>query len=359
MIWLLAALFVVAMLFTAVLTPKFAAYMRELGRTAPAGDPSLPPVPLGGGLVIAIVLSGLFIAGGTVIALARMGFVGLPHHVGVHLNGAWSVLPTLAAIAGGAVVIFVLGAIDDRKDLSPWPKLLVQLAVGVGLALCGVRFGLFAEELGSAGPTISIAITALWIAGITNAFNLLDHADGTCATVALSTGLLFAALAVWTGQWFIAGLLVPLLGCIAGFLLHNRPPATVFLGDSGSQLIGYLFAVTTVLFTFYDPSREIFTWRAPLFILAVPLFDTAAVALGRIRRGQSPFARDKAHLTHRLVNAGLSPRKALVVLALLTLFTGMSALALYQVTETGARILSVQTVVVLGLITLLPRPDDA
>jgi UDP-GlcNAc:undecaprenyl-phosphate GlcNAc-1-phosphate transferase len=359
MIWLLAVLFIAAMALTAFLTPKFAAYMRQIGRTATAGDPALPPVPLGGGLVIALVLGTLFIAGGSAAALARMGFLGLPHAIEIHLNGAWSVLPKLAAIAGGAVAIFFLGAIDDRNDLSPWPKLLVQLGVGLALAFCGIRFGLFAEELGTAGPAISIAVTALWIAGITNAFNLLDHADGTCATVALTTGILFSALAVWSGQWFIAGLLVPLLGCIAGFLVHNRPPATVFLGDSGSQLIGYLFAVTTVLFTFYDESREIFTWRAPLFILAVPLFDTAAVALGRIRRGQSPFARDKAHLTHRLVNAGLSPRKALLALALLTAFTGMSALALYHVTETGARILSVQTVVVLGLITLLPRPDDA
>jgi UDP-GlcNAc:undecaprenyl-phosphate GlcNAc-1-phosphate transferase len=135
-----------------------------------------------------------------------------------------------------------------------------------------------------------------------------------------------------TPHWFVAGFLLLLAGALAGFLLHNWPPARIFMGDTGSCLVGLWIASLTVLGTFYEtgsPGPHVIF--APLCVLAVPLYDFCSVMLIRIRQGRSPFHADKSHFSHRLVELGLSRRSAVLTIHLVTLMTGLAGLLLYQV----------------------------
>jgi UDP-GlcNAc:undecaprenyl-phosphate GlcNAc-1-phosphate transferase len=167
---------------------------------------------------------------------------------------------------------------------------------------------------------------------VVNAFNLLDHMDGICAGTAAVCGLAFAAVALQTGQHFIAALLLAGVGTAAGFLVFNFPPATVFLGDAGSQFLGYGLAVSTILFTFYEPPYPLFSYFVPGVVLAVPFYDVARVAGIRLAQRRSPFEADRNHLAHRLAALGLSPRQAALAVYALTGASGVAAALLYEAT---------------------------
>jgi len=186
--------------------------------------------------------------------------------------------------------------------------------------------------------------------GITNSFNLLDHMDGLSAGVAAVSGACFLAVAVHTQQWFIAALVAALIGAALGFLRFNFPPASIFLGDAGSQFLGFLLACLTVSFTFYGRSYPLYSYAVPLVILAVPLYDTASVVLLRLRQGRSPFEADRNHFAHRLADLGLTHRGAAVVIYFLTLVTGASAVLLYDVGPSGALVILGQ---ILGIFVII------
>ena len=156
-------------------------------------------------------------------------------------------------------------------------------------------------------------------------------------------------------RWLVAGALLVLAGSLAGFLCHNWPPATIFMGDSGSMFIGMLLASLTVLGTFYDasiPSRHVIL--APLCVLAVPLYDFTTVVLIRLMQGHSPFHPDKNHFSHRLVRLGLSRRNAVLTVHLTTLTTGLGALLLYELESWAAALLVIALVFcVLSIIAIL------
>jgi UDP-GlcNAc:undecaprenyl-phosphate GlcNAc-1-phosphate transferase len=272
----------------------------------------------------------------------------------VYLPGALSQVPRLLLILGGGLVILLLGLADDVRDLSPRAKLLGQFAVAAALVVFGdIHLSLFAEGTGLVGRIATGFATVLWVAAVTNAFNLLDHMDGVCAGVAAVCGTAFLAVALQTGQLFIAALLVVLVGTCAGFLVYNFHPASIFLGDAGSQFLGYWLAVTTALFTFYRPHYPLFSYLVPVIVLAVPFYDMSRVVGIRLAEGRSPFQGDRNHLSHRLLGLGFSVRQAAGLVYLLTAVTGLAAVLLYHVSAAPAGIVVALVLLVLLLIGFL------
>jgi UDP-GlcNAc:undecaprenyl-phosphate GlcNAc-1-phosphate transferase len=207
---------------------------------------------------------------------------------------------------------------------------------------------------------LTATLSVLWIVGLVNSFNMLDNMDGLSAGVAaIAAAILAAALLQMPApgaaepQLFVAGFLLVLTGALAGFLWHNHSPARIFMGDAGSYFIGFCLAIATIMATFAGEGRPRHAILAPLCVLAIPLYDTASVIIIRLRQGRSPFVGDKSHLSHRLVDRGLSKRAAVWTIYLASLTCGLGALVLPQVNTTGAVVIVSMTVCVIALIAIL------
>jgi UDP-GlcNAc:undecaprenyl-phosphate GlcNAc-1-phosphate transferase len=272
--------------------------------------------------------------------------------------------PMSLGFLGGMLVLHAVGLIDDRKALGPFTKLLAQLAVATAFVVIYDVRALTALdnmwEPRAVGYALSVLVTVLWITGITNAFNFLDNMDGLSAGVAAVCTAAFLITAMTIGQWFVAAMLALLLGALLGFLCFNFNPATIFMGDSGSLLIGFVLGVMTVRTTFLPSGRD---WGAgwyavfaPVIVLAVPLYDMIVVSVIRISRGKSPFVGDTNHFSHRLVARGMSRRTAVLTIYLVTAATSVAAIVLPHVTSTWAAMLIVaQTLLILGVVALLEQ----
>ena len=219
---------------------------------------------------------------------------------------------------GGACGMLVLGWLDDRYELRPTIKFGGQLLIAILVAASGIRITLFVPSL-----TFSVAITALWIVTITNAFNLMDNMNGLCAGLGAIAAFHFGMKAAVAGQYLVAMLAFLVFGSLLGFLPHNFPRATAFLGDAGSHLVGYLLAVLAILPHFYsDENPARLSVLNPLLILAVPLADMAWVVILRWRAGKPFYVGDTNHLSHRLVRRGLSRSEAVLLIWLLGAIVG-------------------------------------
>jgi len=286
------------------------------------------PRPYGGGIAIADTLT-LVVGGAWLIGLyGPAGWLPdwLPEGVRSHLAAR---TPVLVRLAFGAIVFFIIGLVDDRYNLPALPKLLMQ-AFGATLVVVGFGLGATAWiEPAWLAQTVSI----LWILAVVNAYNMVDHADGLAAAVgAVAFGAL-AAGQMMVGEWFVPGVALAVAGALVGFLLHNLPPAKLFMGDAGSHLVGYLFAVLAMVARYYHPAAGTTRWvvLAPVVILLVPLADMVCVSLGRLRRGQSPMQGDAtSHLGHRLLARGWTPRSALIVVSALAVAGAVASVLLYE-----------------------------
>ncbi|KAF0245419.1 MAG: UDP-N-acetylglucosamineundecaprenyl-P N-acetylglucosaminyl 1-P [Planctomycetota bacterium] len=342
-------------LFSLLLTPVVRAFARSKGFVDEPGPRKIHqwPVALGGGVAIfgavfiplALALAVPVLAPGLVKSVAP----GLAEH----LDGAKDVAPRALAYLCGALVLFVLGLVDDAKGLGPKVKLQVQAAVGLGLAASGIRLSTFLDGYGFAGHALQYAATVAWFVVVTNAFNLLDNMDGLAAGVAAVAAAAFGVIALATGQLFIAFALFTLLGGTLGFLAYNRPPATVFMGDAGSLTLGYHLAVLTILFTFYDGMHPLSVYFVPLLVLAVPFYDTASVIFIRLRSGKPIMVGDTNHFSHRLVALGLSRAAAVGLIVLLTCVTGIAAVLMYRTDVAGSVLVFSQTLLVLIVVAVL------
>ena len=298
------------------------------------------PTPLGGGIGIwAGVVIPIAMAQAVVYWLNGLEQIPewLPEEIRPHLGGVTLRLGKLWGILGAGTVLSVMGLIDDRQNL-PWqPRLAIQVLVAVGLTSFGVRATVFVEW-----PAVGYVVSVLWILCLVNSFNFLDNMDGLSAGIGLIASLMFSAIlltALSEPRWLVASVLLVLAGSLAGFLWWNWSPASIFMGDTGSYLIGLILATMTILGTFYEgiqpvsgfPSTGRHVILAPLCVLAVPLYDTISVLLIRIKEKRSPFQPDKSHFSHRLVELGLKPRNAVLTIHLATLTTGLGGLLLYQV----------------------------
>ncbi len=316
------------------------------------------PTPRGGGIAIflGVGISALllYVVGWDVWGLdaAALGLaLGDPGKVVVP-EAAVSGGLQMWAIAAGAVVLFLTGLADDRWNLSWKLRLGLQLLVACGVVLSGVRATVFVTW-----PWFGSALTVLWILVLTNAMNFLDNMDALSAGIGFLASLIFAVILlvmVRTPALLVAVPLVLLAGSLLGFLCWNRPPASIFMGDCGSNLIGFLLATLTVAGTFYERTGSRHVMLAPLCVMAVPLYDFCTVISIRLLQGRSPFHGDKSHFSHRLVELGLRPVYAVLTIHLTTAMTGLGALLLYQVPGwSGAALVCALIVTMLLIIGIL------
>ncbi|MBI5388734.1 MAG: undecaprenyl/decaprenyl-phosphate alpha-N-acetylglucosaminyl 1-phosphate transferase [Verrucomicrobia bacterium] len=230
----------------------------------------------------------------------------------------------LTALFVGATGMLALGWLDDRHELRPAPKFLGQLVIASVVAVAGVRVTLFVPNV-----AFSYAVTVLWILAVTNALNFMDNMNGLCAGLSVVASACFGLLAAQHQQYLVASIAFLTCGAALGFLPHNFPRAKSFLGDSGSHLLGFLLAVLAILPHFHSPKHpQPLAVLSPLLVLAVPLGDLAWVVGRRWRRGQPFYIGDTNHLSHRLVQRGLTRTGAVVLIWLLAAITGGAALLL-------------------------------
>ena len=296
------------------------------------------PTPLGGGVGIVLgvtlpVAGGLLLAMQPTIAEALISSVPGLQQTSLFdtvLGGVAYRARLILCVLGGGLLIAAVGLWDDARGIG-WPiRLVVQLLVAVGLVASGVQATVFIDA-----PWVGQLITVVWIVGLINSFNFLDNMDGLSAGIGLIAASLFAVVMLRLAaepRWLVGGMLLTIVGATAGFLVHNRPPAAIFMGDAGSTFLGLMLAVLTVSGTFYageTAGRHVLL--APLCVLAVPLYDTTTVTLIRLREGRSPFQPDRCHFSHRLVELGLSKVSAVLTIHLATLTTGLGALLLFRV----------------------------
>lgn len=308
----------------------------------------------------------------------------IPAELGSYIAGIQHQTPAALFLLGSLLILHIMGIIDDRKPLGPMVKLPVMLAAAFTVVIAtDTRLLTLLDSYGAAGRWASIAITVFWIVVITNAFNFLDNMDGLSAGIAAICAAVFLTTALVGGQWFIAALLALLLGSLLGFLRFNFPftksGASLFMGDSGSLIVGFLLAVLSVRITYASPAIPAMRWQVfpnpagsipnvidapahaghpwfavfiPLIILAIPLYDFCSVCLLRIRQGRSPFVGDLQHFSHRLVKHGLSRRSAVLVIYGCAAVTGIGAIALPKLEPWQAALVGVQTLLVLLVIAL-------
>jgi UDP-GlcNAc:undecaprenyl-phosphate/decaprenyl-phosphate GlcNAc-1-phosphate transferase len=282
----------------------------------------------------------------------------LPALAAEHLPGLLHQSGRLWELLAGGTVLMLLGLADDRRGLDWRLRLGVQTAVAVALVSLGWRMSLFLDWLNM--PWITAVLSVLWIVGLVNSFNMLDNMDGLSAGVATIAAAMLAAMTLLTHrpdnnqpQLFIAGFLLVIVGSLLGFLWHNRPPARLFMGDTGSYLVGYLLAMATLTATFAGGNVPRHAVLGPLCVLAVPLYDTATVVFIRLRSGRSPFVGDKSHFSHRLVELGLSKPQAVLTIYLATATCGLGALLLRQLDQFGAAVVLLMVACTLTLVGIL------
>ena len=311
------------------------------------------PTPMGGGIAVflGLLVPILLVAfAGGMIRLAPAALSELRASVS---NDVALRQQTIGIIIG-AVVLFAMGLADDRWNLSWRLRLGVQMLVAFGVTQSGVQATVFVTQ-----PWIGVMITMLWIMVLTNAMNFLDNMDGLSAGIGVIASLLSVGILlimVPQPHWAVAFGLLLLAGSLSGFLYWNRPPASIFMGDSGSNLVGFLLATLTVSGTFYqvETSSSRHVILAPLCILAIPLYDFLTVILIRLNDGRSPFHGDKSHFSHRLVELGLRPARAVLTIHLATLMTGLGGLLLYKVADwTGAWLIIALICCVLSIVSIL------
>jgi UDP-GlcNAc:undecaprenyl-phosphate GlcNAc-1-phosphate transferase len=235
----------------------------------------------------------------------------------------------LLAIAGGAAILFAAGFADDVLSLGPIPKLAAQIAAALLVVFSGLTIQGLIDNRFVAG-----AVAVLWLVGMTNAFNLLDNMDGLAATLAGIAALFFAIDAVTAHPNRASLVLAIALGvACAAFLPFNlRPgrPAAVFMGDSGSQVLGFTLAALGLSASWKVAGTTVATLVLPILVLAVPILDTTLVTIVRLLDGRPVYRGGRDHASHRLVYHGLSERRAVLLLAVVSIALGTTSLA-YEV----------------------------
>ena len=348
-----ALVFGAAFVASAALVPVAKALARRFGVLDAPGERKVhqQPTPRLGGVA-------LF---GSFVPLVLLGYLALPALRGGALAGSFPaalgllaeahrVERQLLAVLVGATLIFGVGLLDDFLQ-ARFPTALKaggQVLAALVLILAGVHTTVLPTEL------LNQALTVLWLVGITNAFNLLDNMDGLSAGVAFVASGVLLLNAALLGEFFIALLLAAFMGSLLGFLLFNFPPASTFLGDCGSLLIGFCMASFTLLERYVSPaSSSLFPVLMPVLVLAVPIVDTATVVVIRLREHRPIYVGDTRHLSHRLVSLGFSPRAAVLFIWLATLCLGLGAALLPHASPSQSVMILAQSLGFVALFLIL------
>ena len=281
--------------FTLILTPLFRNLFRLVGAVdLPDKDRKLhsQPVPHMGGVPIVVAYLCSF------LLASHFGMRGIAN------------LPLLVKVTPAAAIIFAVGLLDDWLGLNPLEKLGAQLIAGVMAYSAGVQISGFAGH--HLAHWLSMPVTILWLIACSNAFNLIDGLDGLAAGVGLFATATTLIAALIGQNMDLALATAPLVGALIGFLRYNFNPATIFLGDSGSLLIGFLLGCFGVFWS--QKSYTMLGMTAPLMALSIPILDASLAIVRRFLRNQPIMSGDRGHIHHRLLDRGLSPRKAVLLL---------------------------------------------
>ena len=255
----------------------------------------------------------------------------------------------------GAVIIVILGVIDDIKSLPAKLKLVVQICA----ALCAVLHGVAIQVINN--PNIfsdnpywelgwwSYPISVIWIVAITNSVNLIDGLDGLADGVSTIGALTMLILAVMLEEWEISILCGALVGACVGFIPYNLNPAKIFMGDTGSTFLGFILATVSIqgLFKYY----AVISFLVPFIILGLPIFDTSFAFIRRILRGQSPMTADRSHVHHKLIDMGMNQKQAVSTLYIVSGVLGLSAVML-TTTSAGKAALFILALVICGVVAV-------
>jgi len=255
----------------------------------------------------------------------------------------------------GAVMIVVLGVMDDIMTLRALPKFLVQIAAA-GIVVyhgCSIQFisnpNVFSDVAYISLGWWGIPLTIIWIVAITNAVNFIDGLDGLAVGVsAISTASLLV-IALMVAEMNVSVILAALLGSCLGFIPYNKNPAKIFMGDTGATFLGFILACLSIqgLFKLY----AIISFAVPFLILGIPIFDICFAFLRRIAKGQNPMVADRGHVHHRLIDMGFNQKQAVAISYMLTAILGLAAVLLTTSGELKALIL-IGSIIIVGAIGL-------
>jgi len=282
------------------------------------------PVPYLGGVAIALGIS--------IITLAAV-------YVGGNRDGnnADQLKDLALTVLLPALVLGAMGLFDDLRSLSPWPRLIAQSVVGTVVAFVivnngtvGTPFGAVAAlGTGNNGSWVNTAVTIFWIVGICNSINFFDNLDGAASGAVAIAALGVFVIAFDRGQELVSALSIVTAGATIGFLMWNKSPAKIYMGDAGALFLGIIISVATIRL---NPGITP-TWKSltiPVILLAVPLLDTCVAVISRLARGLSPLTGGKDHLSHRLVRGGLTRPAAAISLWSASGLCAVIAVAIYM-----------------------------
>ena len=310
-------LFVISYLFVGVLTPlmrKIAIATDVVDRPNSSHKSHKKPVPYLGGVAIII------------------GVITVSYSASLFSEFTTSTFWLATSVLGPALLLGLIGLWDDIKNLPPLPRFVAQTFAGVFTASILIITDNMGNPTGSS--IFDSIITVFWIVGICNSINFFDNLDGGAAgTVAISS-IVLAYLALSGDQYLIAALSTVTAGATLGFLVWNKSPAKIYMGDAGALFLGVLLAILTVRFQ-PNAQTQVASYLIPIFLLAMPILDTTVAVISRIKRGLSPFQGGQDHLSHRLIRAGYSRRSAAFSLWGLSALFGGVAILISQVGDTA------------------------
>ena len=267
------------------------------------------PVPYLGGVAIALGVS--------TVTFGALFFTSNPDVI--IERGLIAIVP--------AIILGLVGLIDDLKSLAPWPRLLIQTIVGSAIAFIIVQNGTIGTPFGSS--SLNTFVSIVWIVGICNSINFFDNLDGAASGAVGIAALGVFYIAFDRGQELVSALTIVTAGATFGFLMWNKSPAKIYMGDAGALFLGVIISVATIRL---NPGITPI-WQSlaiPVMLLAVPLLDTCVAVFSRLSRGVSPLTGGKDHLSHRLVRAGLTRRRAAVSLWSASGVSAVAAVCLYE-----------------------------
>jgi UDP-GlcNAc:undecaprenyl-phosphate GlcNAc-1-phosphate transferase len=309
------------------------------------------PVPYLGGVAIAL--------GITIVSFAAV-FVG-GDALGQD-NGQLKDLALTVLLPG--LLLGAMGLFDDLRSLSPWPRLIAQTLVGTVVAFVIVNSGTIGTPFGNggngdSGSWINTAVTIFWIVGICNSINFFDNLDGAASGAVAIAALGVFFIAFDRGQELVSALSIVIAGATIGFLMWNKSPAKIYMGDAGALFLGIIISVATIRL---NPGITP-TWQSlaiPVMLLAVPLLDTCVAVFSRLARGLSPLTGGKDHLSHRLVRGGLTRPMAAISLWSASGICALFALGVYFFADSlGSILIGIFAAVwLLALVLFLRTPSN-
>lgn len=276
------------------------------------------PVPYLGGVAIALGIS--------IIILGAV-FVGADNFAGENRDQLNDLALTVLL---PALVLGVMGLFDDLRSLSPWPRLIVQTIIGTAVSFVIIENGTIGTPFGVAGGSswLNTLVTILWIVGICNSVNFFDNLDGAASGAVAIAALGVFFIAFDRGQELVSALSIVTAGATIGFLMWNKSPAKIYMGDAGALFLGVIISVATIRL---NPGI-IPTWKSltiPVILLAIPLLDTCVVVVSRISRKLSPLTGGRDHLSHRLTSLGFAKPMAAIILWLGSGISTLFAIGIY------------------------------